>query len=340
MSTVEANQPTALEAFREKWIQSESVEQYAARLKQLQSAQPHLFDSHKGQENLGVGRWITIGSEKAADGEHHGGHHVFVGEDGKMKTGAFAGQTMQEAFGGKHLAVSQPGESVGEPIKQEDLRKAAQAKPSDEEVRDAVLKGLREPGEGDAQLEKRLHEHVGKNPGSRLSEIGKAVGVPHGPSHDPMSSPLNRALKRMVDSGSIRSNDSSFGEPTFHPAERTAPNYDARLKAMQQRKDPEGIVVPSQTKPNEEAAPGEQLGLFGEAFKKPATSKPFKPSTLDAKAKQQGLFDTHGNANQMDFFGDGVMPDDLVYKPDKQPEAKATEGVPGRAKRVQRGGDR
>lgn len=92
-----------LDQFKAKWIDSVSEamtpEQYAAK-KKMMAAQPHLFDSHAGQENLGVGRWITIGAEKDEDGQHHGGHHVFVGGDGRMKTGAFAGKTMDEAFGG------------------------------------------------------------------------------------------------------------------------------------------------------------------------------------------------------------------------------------------------
>lgn len=54
------------------------------------------------------GHWLTIGSEKGSGGESHGGHHVFVGDDGKMKTGAFAGQTMQQAFGSKKVQDKPP----------------------------------------------------------------------------------------------------------------------------------------------------------------------------------------------------------------------------------------
>jgi hypothetical protein len=75
-----------------------------------------------------------------------------------------------------------------------------------------------------------------------------------------------------------------------------------------------GIVMPSKTIPNEEAKPGDQLGLFGDATKAPKTA--FKPKLIDQPAKQGGLFDTKGNPDQMDLFGDGVMPDALVYKPE------------------------
>ncbi len=74
-----------------------------------------------------------------------------------------------------------------------------------------------------------------------------------------------------------------------------------------------GIVAPSKTVPNDQAKPGDQLGLFGDATKE---TKPIvKPKTDETKAKQGGLFDTHGNSDQMDLFGDGVMDSKLVYKP-------------------------
>lgn len=77
-----------------------------------------------------------------------------------------------------------------------------------------------------------------------------------------------------------------------------------------------GIQMPSPTKPIEEANAGDQLGLFGEAFKAPSKKSNLKVEN-PTRARQGGLFDTKGNADQMDLFGDGVMPDDLVYKPKK-----------------------
>ncbi len=73
-----------------------------------------------------------------------------------------------------------------------------------------------------------------------------------------------------------------------------------------------GIVAPSNTIGNEQAKAGDQLGLFGDAVKAPSK----KPTMAgDPKAKAVGLFDTRGEADQMDLFGDGVMPEDLVFKP-------------------------
>ncbi len=85
-----------------------------------------------------------------------------------------------------------------------------------------------------------------------------------------------------------------------------------------------GIVIPSSTVPNSDAKPGDQLGLFGDAVKAP---KPlFKPQILEnaTKAKQGGLFDTKGNANQIDLFGGGGIPDNMTYKPDAKSEGDLT----------------
>ena len=101
--------------------------------------------------------------------------------------------------------------------------------------------------------------------------------------------------------------------------------------------DKPGIVMPSKTIPNEEAKPGDQLGLFGEAVKAPKTT--FKPKLLEQQAKQGGLFDTKGNPDQMDLFGDGVMPDDMVYKPEAKKDVDAdsiAKMAPGAIKRSER----
>lgn len=82
----------------------------------------------------------------------------------------------------------------------------------------------------------------------------------------------------------------------------------------------EGIVLP--TKANAEAKAGDQLGLFGEASKpktEGAATVSLKPGE-ETKGRAQNLFDTHGPANQMDLFGDGVMPDELVNPDVKKPK--------------------
>jgi hypothetical protein len=77
---------------------------------------------------------------------------------------------------------------------------------------------------------------------------------------------------------------------------------------------PAGIQMPSQTVSNADAKEGDQLGLFGEATKAKVKAPEMKigePTT----GKQGGLFDTHGNADQMDLFGDAGMDESMVYKP-------------------------
>jgi hypothetical protein len=77
--------------------------QYAARKQNPSHIQPGLFESEaqpKLSKDLGAGHWITINSGQ----DNKGGHKVFIGDDGKMKTGIHAGKTFSEAFGGKSKA--------------------------------------------------------------------------------------------------------------------------------------------------------------------------------------------------------------------------------------------
>jgi hypothetical protein len=109
----------------------------------------------------------------------------------------------------------------------------------------------------------------------------------------------------------------------------------AKEEADKAKPKESGIIMPSKTVPNEEAKPGDQLGLFGDAVKAPKTT--FKPKLLD-QPKQGGLFDTKGNPDQMDLFGDGVMPDDMVYKPDAKKDVDAdavAKMAPGANKRME-----
>jgi hypothetical protein len=59
--------------------------------------QPGLFETEqqKKLDDLGPGHWITIHASE----EGHGGHRVYIGDDGKMKTGIHAGKSFDEAFG-------------------------------------------------------------------------------------------------------------------------------------------------------------------------------------------------------------------------------------------------
>jgi RNA polymerase sigma factor (sigma-70 family) len=81
----------------------------------------------------------------------------------------------------------------------------------------------------------------------------------------------------------------------------------------------QGIIQPPREIPNEQVKPGQQLGLFGDA-PVPKVKSPSIDVGSGPKPKQSNLFDTHGNADQMDLFGDGFMPDDMVYKPQGQPQ--------------------
>lgn len=117
--------------------------------------------------------------------------------------------------------------------------------------------------------------------------------------------------------GIVKDSNQASGviQSKIHPAEFA--KWESLLEEnSKQSIKPSGISMPSKEIPNEQAKPGDQLGLFGDATK---AKKPlFKPQILEGmtKAKQAGLFDTKGNADQMDLFGDGgVMPDELVYKP-------------------------
>lgn len=292
-----------LDQFKAKWIDSVSEamtpEQYAAK-KKMMAAQPHLFDSHAGQENLGVGRWITIGAEKDEDGEHHGGHHVFIGNDGKMKTGKFAGQTMDEAFGKQAKPQEQKQTyKKGDRVKVTDKNSSYFGKEGMfVSYRDGMAKvilpttdRLGRPGETDWHFDESQLEPLAKQqepqPGQRLIEGAQKA-------FEQAASPQPK------------------------------PDYESRLEAMQQRKDPDGISS-AIDKMQEGAkasgiqqpptAPGDQLGLFGDTFKAPAKKPVFEP-TLSTGGKQQGLFDTSGNADQMQLFGDAATPEDLVYKPE------------------------
>ncbi|MBX3422223.1 MAG: hypothetical protein KF752_11770 [Pirellulaceae bacterium] len=159
-----------------------AIERYAARRKVASSPGQMTFDDHDG------GRWITIGSEHSADGGRHGGHPVYIGKDGEMKTGKFAGKTLDEAFGKK----------------------------------------------GDADR---------KQP------------------------------------------------------DNTKP----------------GITM--DTRPNHSAKPNDQMGLFGDVANIPK-GKVALPPGGESKGKQQSLFDTKGDPDQMLMFDDGVTPEDRLMKPD------------------------
>jgi hypothetical protein len=105
-------------------------------------------------------------------------------------------------------------------------------------------------------------------------------------------------------------------QPEAAPVIQEATPSDKPSEAIPQ--PPAGIQMPSQTVSNADAKEGDQLGLFGEATKAKTKAPEMKigePTT----GKQGGLFDTHGNADQMDLFGDAGMDSSMVYKPGVTP---------------------
>ncbi len=88
------------------------VVDYAARKKNPDLMQPSLFDASPQRKlaDLGAGHWITMHASEAGEG----GHRVFVGDDGKMKTGKFAGKTFGEAFSKSRAEKSKRSTKRGE----------------------------------------------------------------------------------------------------------------------------------------------------------------------------------------------------------------------------------
>ena len=139
-------------------------------------------------------------------------------------------------------------------------------------------------------------------------------------------------IEHTEDGVKLHAEDPSFhdwigdAEAEFNKQVKTAGQQDKKEKQdvapSPARSDSPGIVMPSKTVSNDEAKPGDQLGLFGEATKAPAKAPP-RLKVDEPKARQGGLFDTKGNPDQMDLFGDGAIPDDMVYKPKE--EAKKPE---------------
>lgn len=46
-----------------------------------------MLERYAKKDDLGEGRWITVGGDKASDGSRHGGHAVFIGKTGEIKAG-------------------------------------------------------------------------------------------------------------------------------------------------------------------------------------------------------------------------------------------------------------
>ncbi|MFO0940088.1 MAG: hypothetical protein U0930_04910 [Pirellulales bacterium] len=142
--------------------------QYSARKKAKSSPGQLTFDDLGGGrqltfDDLGAGHWVTIGSEHGSNGSNHGGHRVFIGDDGKMKTGKFAGQSLSEAFGEKKPA-SKEFDTSPIPIRE----------------RRAVVDRLAAEGKAQAEIEEYLRARgVSISDSKRLSsQAGKSETKP------------------------------------------------------------------------------------------------------------------------------------------------------------------
>jgi hypothetical protein len=372
------------------------VEQYALKTKKAPKSsifQPSLFETSKQPhlDTLGPGRWITIHAEQ----EHEGsGHHVFVGDDGKMKTGQFAGKTMEEAFGGK-----EPDRNVGGKESADELR--AQKQASDDRnyrkhlslLQDEALERTRDMLSSAPQSEETKRKlaavseeaskraEAAKNAPKRSKGIASPLDGMNKPQPIPeKKKPENIPLRdRKSFAEDLAKQGKTQQEITDAMTARGVANVDARRLAgnainakqdsvkphpkydsdkdqlmadlenaegmggwdqarkirgeLNQRfpgweddllgetpEDKPAIVTP--TKPNEEAKPNDQMGLFGEVKNAPSPTPTLKGGD-ESKGNQQSLFDTKGHKDQMLMFDDGHTPKDRLLQPES-PQEKAS----------------
>ena len=88
------------------------------------------------------------------------------------------------------------------------------------------------------------------------------------------------------------------------------------LSAMQSP-EPEKPGITLDTRTNEAAKPGDQLGMFGEVDNVPG-GKPTLDRVGETKGRSVGLFETDGDPDQMLLFDDGVATPDRTWKPDEK----------------------
>lgn len=347
-------------AVRSQLAPSLAVEtvQYAARKKNPDLMQPSLFDTSPQRKlaDLGAGHWITMNS--GSDGE--GGHRVFIGDDGKMKTGKFAGKTFQEAFGktkektkritkrgGKHehgqpglfeteSQPTLPGIGPGNAMEVDAIKPAEPDREPDRTGPTAKEQELAEFEQSKAaaevgklsqlEAEKRLPQPIGNEskPKPANKEPESKPEVPVG--LDPVA--YRKGLKTAKLGGSISGAMSMSGTT---PGTLPYKSFLAGLKAgMGKEANPAerpALEVPSPAN-NSDAKAGDQMGLFGEVANTQKTGSPkLKTPEPESSGKQSALFDTKGDPDQMLMFDDGVTPEDRLLKPE-EPKAEAKEIKP------------
>jgi hypothetical protein len=222
-----ASTTSLMERFKKEWVGVDpatgpewtadmvlSPEQYAKK-KGVMAAQPHLFDSH-----LGAGHWITIGAERKEGGDHHGGHHVFVGKDGEMKTGKFAGQTMEQAFGSQPKKGASVAHSVGKP-KQGSLF---------DDAFDAFASSMQRPKPDYDQRLKAMQER--KDPDKIL-----AVKEPGDPTGQPISQQTLRDAATQPDPDSLKQRLRELNDQRDAINEQINPLYQAQVEHERKLRD-------------------------------------------------------------------------------------------------------
>ena len=95
-------------------------------------------DAKDGEEE---GHWVTIGGERGADGEKHGGRPVFISGSGTIKKGlskSAQGKTLGQVFGKGGEFSSEGGKSKGETARKEGERAATKRAKAETDRRDAT----------------------------------------------------------------------------------------------------------------------------------------------------------------------------------------------------------
>ena len=95
-------------------------------------------DAKDGEEE---GHWVTIGGERGADGEKHGGRPVFISGSGTIKKGlskSAQGKTLGQVFGKGGEFSSEGGKSKGETARKAGERASTKRAEAEKDRRDAT----------------------------------------------------------------------------------------------------------------------------------------------------------------------------------------------------------
>ena len=97
-------------------------------------------DAKDGEEE---GHWVTIGGERGADGEKHGGRPVFISGSGTIKKGlskSAQGKTLGQVFGKGGEFSSEGGKSKGETARKAGERASTKRAEAEKDRKDAMAR--------------------------------------------------------------------------------------------------------------------------------------------------------------------------------------------------------